>query len=173
MSNEEKFNYVYKKYSKYILNVCYKYTKNRDDAEDYMHDAFIKINKVIESIDIDKCKTFITTIAINNTIDNLRKLKNKNNTYSIDDQWCDMNNPFSDDLKSGDGVQYDDLKLFIQNNADLLGERSSKIFSLFVFENYKHKEIADELHMNINTVRVDYMKARRIIRDLLQVEINR
>ena len=165
MSNDEKFNYLYKTYKSYLYKLCYKYTKNSMDAEDYMHEAFIKINNVIENIDINKCKTYITTITINNAIDNLRKKKCLDNkTSSLEDMTYDCS-------QESYGYESADFERFIIENIDKLNENHCKIFKMFVFDRYKHREIAEILNMNTNTVRVDYMKARKKIYSLIKNEI--
>lgn len=165
MSNDKKFNLIYNKYRNYIYNICLRYAKNESDAEDYMHDAFIKINKIIENVDLNKCKTFLTTITINSCIDNLRKTKKHNNNISEND----INNTeyTVDNSTIYNLYEYDDIKSFVNKSADKIGSRYVNIFSMFVFDDYMHKEIAEKLNMNINTVRVDYMKARKMVCDLL------
>lgn len=167
MSNDEKFTYIYKTYKTYLYKVCLKYTNNSMDAEDYMQEAFMKINNVIDKIDIDKCKTYITTITINNAIDNLRKKKCLDNkTSSMDDMNYDCPH-------ESYGYESLDFEKFINDNIDKLNENHCKIFKMFAFEKYKHREIAEILNMNTNTVRVDYMKARKKIYSLIKSELKK
>jgi RNA polymerase sigma-70 factor (ECF subfamily) len=138
------------------------------DAEDYMHEAFMKINKVIDTIDIDKCKTYITKITINNAIDNLRKRK------CLEDKTESMELiSFNDQPFTVYGFEEEDFERFINKNIEKLSEKHCKIFKMFVYDNYKHREIAKILNMNTNTVRVDYMKARKTIREIIKTELEK
>lgn len=167
MSNDEKFSYLYKKYSGYLKNLCYQYTKNADEAEDCMQDAFIKIYNNLDSVDLNSCKSFISTITKNNTIDYLRKMKKSKYNENIDDCYTDL----SSYTYETDEVQYNDIKLFIRDNIEKIGITNYKIFHMYVYENLKHKEIAAKLNMNLNTVRVNYMKAKQNIKKLIENEL--
>ena len=168
MSNDEKFDLVYKTYGSYLKKICLNYTKNLEDAEDCFQDAMVKIYNNIDNVDINSCKTFLSTITKNNTIDFLRRNKKHNLDTDIDTcDYCSV-----DYCRNDDKYQYKNLKEFLYLNRDTIGITYYKIFTMYVFENYKHKDIAKELGMNLNTVRVDYMKSKKIIKELLIKEEN-
>ena len=60
-----------------LYNSCYRILKNREDAEDIVHDAFIKgfkkINQVDDGVNIG---AWFRRIAINTALDKIRKEKN-------------------------------------------------------------------------------------------------
>lgn len=166
MNNNEKLNLLYEKYWSYIKNVCLKYTKNVEDAEDCAQDAFLKISKVLDKIDLQSCKTYITRIAINNTIDYIRHNKYKKKEEDIDDCYESLRE-YSTDF---DEFQYNDLKQYITSSIESESKICCDVFKLYAIENYKHKEISEECNMNVNTVRVDYMKSKNIAKKYLLKE---
>jgi RNA polymerase sigma-70 factor (ECF subfamily) len=164
MNSHEKFNIIYNKYNKYLHKICKNYIKDEDESLDLLQDSFIKIYNNIDSINVDDCKSYLSTITINTCIDFLRKVKKNVNDVKVDDCY---------DIYDSSNVeyQYHDFVSFLKQKTKMLDIKSNTIFDLYIFNNYKHTEIAHKLNMNINTVRVDFMKTRRIIKDMINCEI--
>lgn len=72
-----------------------------------------------------------------------------------------------------DGLMIDldegiDLKKILQEVLDEMPDGYRTIFNLYVFENLKHREIADFLNISENTSKTQLTKARRLIKTKLQ-----
>jgi RNA polymerase sigma-70 factor (ECF subfamily) len=68
------FNELLRPHSKRILRVIYRITKNREDAEDALQDAFLKAFVHIKNFDNrSKFSTWLTRIAINSALMVIRK----------------------------------------------------------------------------------------------------
>ena len=74
----EKLEALYRAYSRMLYGVAFKLLKNREDAEDAVHQTFVSISEnisKISAIDCPKTRAYIVTIVENKSIDILRKRK--------------------------------------------------------------------------------------------------
>ena len=76
---------LYKRQSKIITYYLMKNGCCLEDAQDIMHDSFIKAIKYIDGVDCDKVSSWLFKVAINTYKDYLKK-KNKINLASIDNE---------------------------------------------------------------------------------------
>jgi RNA polymerase sigma factor (sigma-70 family) len=60
-----------------LYSSCFRILKNREDAEDIVHDAFIKAFKKINQVAVDiNIGAWFRRIAINTALDKIRREKN-------------------------------------------------------------------------------------------------
>lgn len=74
-----KFEDIYRQYREYMYRVAFAILKNSQDAEDAVHDAFVKIAENMEHIEEAVCpktKSYVVTIVENKAIDLYRRKKN-------------------------------------------------------------------------------------------------
>ena len=67
--------------------ISYDIIKNEQDAEDCVHNSFIKVSKILDKLDLQKpdgTKMFLTIIARNTAIDFYRKKKKMQDWEEID-----------------------------------------------------------------------------------------
>lgn len=84
--NKEATAKVYNEYRNLMYFVIASYVSNPEDCEDLLSDAFIKAIDNRQSIkDINKTKTFLTTIAKNTALNFIIKKKELPNTEIIDE----------------------------------------------------------------------------------------
>jgi RNA polymerase sigma-70 factor (ECF subfamily) len=80
------------RYSKWIFRTIYRITRNREDAEDALQEAFLKGFVHLESFDgRSKFSTWLTRIAINSALMTLRKRRTRReisiDIYADDETW--------------------------------------------------------------------------------------
>lgn len=157
---------LYKKYYSLFLKVCSRYARDMQDAEQLMHDGFIKIfNHIHDFRNKGSFEGWMRRIMVNTCLDYLKSKYVKNS----------MQLYFSQDIS-------EDAKFSIQNNAldkmalkNLLGiiqtlpPMSKMVFNLFVFEGYSHKEISQLLEISEGTSQWHVNNARKS----LQQKINK
>jgi RNA polymerase sigma-70 factor (ECF subfamily) len=162
---------LYDQNAPWLLGVCLSYTGNRDDAEDVLHDGFVKI-----ICHIDKFKerqpgsleAWMRRIMVNTALTYIRDHKKEK---MIVDFHQDMGIPDeTDDESLFDDYNFssDQLVSFICELPD--GYRT--VFNLYVMENYSHKEIAELLGISENTSKSQLLKARRFLKRCLEEHKN-
>lgn len=85
---KSKFEQIYLEYKGLMFHVAYEILHNEQDAEDAVHQAFVKIAENIKKVDTPVCpKThgYVITIVENKAIDQYRKVQKHPNVGLIDD----------------------------------------------------------------------------------------
>ncbi len=143
---------VYNLYKHMLYNVSWRIFRNRQDAEDAVHDVFIKgFQKIHQLKDDANLGAWLKRIAINHSLDIIRKRKQ----IWIDDVEIvdtDVEEPFDED----DSISID----FIKQCVDRLDEKYRIILILYLFENYTHIEISKHLKIKESTVRNQYRRGK-------------
>lgn len=85
--DREKFEVIYVKFKGLMYHIAYDILNNRQDAEDAVHNAFVKIAENIAKIDDPECpksKAFIVTITETKAID-IYRLKQRHPVVQLDE----------------------------------------------------------------------------------------
>ena len=150
----------FRKYYSYVMSICLRYTRNAQDAEEVLNDTFVKIFSRIETFNHDKpINNWIATIAVNASIDQLRRQKNLMPMDDLDDEYhhhlCEM------------PILNESLDERILPIIQSLPPQYRLVFNMYVFEDYKHEEIAVKLGISVGTSKSNYSRARKILKDRL------
>jgi RNA polymerase sigma-70 factor, ECF subfamily len=153
-------------YAPALLGLSLRYCGNLADAEDVLHDAFIKILLNIDSFVQQPERSFegwLKRITVNTALNFIRA---KSRTNFIDgsavlpDQLPDEEPADDQFLKLAEFFTRDQI---LQMVCDL-PEGYRLVFNMYVFEDYSHKEIAKELNCTENTSKTQLFKARAMLR---------
>lgn len=151
---------LYENYAKEMLAVSFRITNNLQDAEDIIQDAFLKSFQKIEQLkEESKYGGWLKQIVVNKSLAALKKRINFTN-IEIVEEWATEEND-NDWYK---GISFQKIKDAIQT----LPDGSRQVFSLFLLENYKHKEIAEMLNISISTSKSQYRYALKLLKEKLK-----
>jgi RNA polymerase sigma factor (sigma-70 family) len=155
---------LYRVYSSVMLAVCLRYSRNRDEAEDILQEAFLKIFQHISTYRKEgSFEGWMKRIMINHALNYYRK--NRKIPYHEDIE--NINETEIMELEEQQAihapVSAEKLLALIQ----LLPPGYRMVFSMYVFEEYSHKEISDALCISENTSKTQLLKARRMLRNKL------
>jgi RNA polymerase sigma-70 factor (ECF subfamily) len=151
---------LYEYFSGRLYGICLRYTKNPDDAQDVLHDSFIKVFENLKNFrGSGSFDGWMRRIVVNEAINFYRRKKKVQ---------------FSD---------YDAVEFSIQDHTpDIISKLSNKellelvqrlpdgyqlVFNLYAIEGYKHREIADMLEITENTSKTQYLKAKRRLQEYI------
>ncbi len=150
---------LYKLFSEKMFAVCLRYAKDYTEAEDVLHEGFIK---VFEKINRFKFKGsfegWVRRIMINTALDKYRK---QNLLHTVDDI-----NKYSADFSYDDiisNITSKDLLKLIQE----LSPKYRMVFVSYAIEGYSHKEISEMAGISIGTSKSNLSRARKILQDKL------
>lgn len=142
------------------MAVCFRYCKNRQEAEDVLQEGFIKVFKNIGKFqNLGSFEGWIRRIMVNTALEELRRRKNQLLTDDIDEIYVQPESNF----KTEDKINEKDLVKLIQ----ALPAGYQLVFNLNVIEGYTHKEIAEMLGINEGTSKSQLAKARAYIQRLM------
>ena len=169
LEDKEAFGLLYKKYRPILLTICKRYCRNIDDAEDVLHDGFIKIFSKINTFKNDggSFEGWMKHIMRNTALTFIKEDPKKNQINDIES--VEYLLPIDgEDVKYGGNISRSKLLELIGK----LPKGYQKIFTMYVFGGYSHKEISKELDISTNTSKSQLSKAKRFLRKILDEEHN-
>jgi RNA polymerase sigma factor (sigma-70 family) len=151
---------LYEKYSPRMLVVCYRYARNRDDAEDMLQEGFIKVFTQIKQFRSEGVlEGWIRRIVVHTCINILKKNKKFSDSVDL---------IHAHGLKSdGDNIPSLLQAKQIVECIRLLPMGYRTVLNLYAIEGYSHREIGELLEIEESTSRSQYTRARAMLEDLL------
>jgi RNA polymerase sigma-70 factor (ECF subfamily) len=149
---------VYELYANKLFAVSYKYSRNRQEAEDNLHDGFMTIfNKIDQFKGTGSFEGWMKRIIINTAL----------LTYRKDKVFHLINDEIPEEVSieiEEENISVDDLLTLIQE----LPNRYRLVFNLYVLDGYSHKEIAEMLAISEGTSKSNLSRARQILKQKLE-----
>lgn len=162
--DKKAFDWVYKNYAPALFGICLRYTNCRDDAQEVLQIAFIKVFEHRKKLDPNRpIGPWLKTITIHSAITFLRKQKKM--VLKDDDDFFDAD-VFQQDLP----IEEVDLKQRLLHILAQLPDGYRTVFNLFVLDNLTHKEIAAHLNISEGTSKSQVAKAKNLIKNLVEKE---
>jgi RNA polymerase sigma factor (sigma-70 family) len=147
-----------------LMSFAYRLTVNKDDAQDLVQDTFFKALKHCDKyVDDSNFKAWIYTIMKNTFINNYRQSLLQNTYYAQNNELFFFNQTKSTGFDDPDST-YSFLE--ITQTIEQLEDKFRKPFKMHI-NGYKYKEIADELNLNIGTVKSRIFFSRKQLKDKL------
>ncbi len=160
------FGELYKLYASPMLGVCFRYSKNRNDAEDILQEGFIKVFQKINTYNgTGVFEGWLRRIMVNTAINHYKA----NLKYAYQEEITDRNNGVDFINKSKDKIFVEEpvSKNQIMAIVQKLPDGYRMIFNMYVLDGMTHKEIADDLSISVNTSKSQLSKSRRMLRKLI------
>jgi len=145
---------LYKKYSSTLFSVCLKYSRDYHEAEDNLQDAFITIFKNIEQFKgKGSFEGWMKRIAVNTVLQKYRKKRiyNLTNEEQIEEE--------AEVTIENAPVPLDYLLQIVQE----LPDRYRLVFTMYVLDDYPHKEISEIMGITVGTSKSNLARARKIL----------
>ena len=151
---------LYSRFSPRMLGVCYRFAKNREDAEDMLQEGFIKVfTQMHQYRNEGALEGWIRRIMVHTCINILKK--NKKFSESVDIIHANSIHVKEDMIPS-----IMQAKQVVECIRILpLGYRT--VLNLYAIEGFSHKEIANLLDIEESTSRSQYTRAKAMLEDIL------
>lgn len=151
---------LYSRFSPRMLGVCYRFAKNREDAEDMLQEGFIKVfTQLHQYRNEGALEGWIRRIIVHTCINILKK--NKKFADSVDIIHA-----------TGVHVREEMIPSIMQAKQVVecirllpIGYRT--VLNLYAIEGFNHHEIAEMLEIRESTSRSQYTRARAMLEDIL------
>ncbi len=163
-----KFEILYNEYRKRMVYIAYSVLGNNEDAEDAVHDTFIKIARNMNSIGDPKSNEALSYIlkATKNTAINLsQRNATRNKHIQLENVENISNGQFFEELHIQEN--YREVVAAIQNLNDTYRD---VLFYYFV-EGMKAKDIADLLGRNKSTVQQQIIRGKKKLLEMLENDL--
>lgn len=150
---------LYKRYSGILFSICLRYSPNYTEAEDSLQDSFLTIFKKVDQFkDKGSFEGWMKRITVNTVLQKYRKQR----VFDIarEDQIVDE----ADVEVEDEGIPLDFLLKIIQE----LPDRYRLVFTMYVMDDYAHKEIAQMLGISDGTSKSNLARARMILKTKIE-----
>jgi RNA polymerase sigma-70 factor, ECF subfamily len=164
------FNAIVNLYSKQVINTCYRFLLDRDDAEDVSQEVFIEVFQSIKSFKGDsKLSTWIYRITVSKSLDELKKRKRKKRISSIGKllHIDEVANWIAGGAMPDKSLNENESMKEVMKALNILPDNQRVAFTLSKIEGYSNIEIAEI--MNTTTIAVEsliYRAKRKISEEL-------
>ena len=138
--------------------MCLKYSRNKTEAEDNLHDSFMTIFDKVDQFSFKgSFEGWIKRITVNTVLQKYRK-----------DQHL---NVISENTEDEIEVDTEDVDISLSTLLGYIQELPHKYrltFNLYVLDGYSHKEISDMLGTSTGTSKSNLARAKAILRDKIE-----
>lgn len=152
---KEEYNRAVNDLSHRLFGFVFKLTKDEEDANDLVQDAFMKLWSNRKKVEFKKAKSWLFTTAHNAFINFIKKAGRQSRMEEGMDIPVESKNRF-------------ELKEIIDMAMEKLPELQKTILLLRDLEGYNYKEIGDMLNLNESQVKVYLFRARKKIKDQIK-----
>lgn len=154
---------LYSTFSKRVYNACYRILYDSFEAENAMQESFLKAFSSLDNyIDSIPFESWLVRVAVNTSIDKLRKRKIELCRLN-DNQHFDMVDEDNEEEWEQIVSKVEKVKAAIEK----LPETNRLVINLYLMEGYDHEEIAEILNIAPGTVRIQYMRAKNKLKELI------
>lgn len=151
---------LYRQFYRYGMNVCNRYARSEEEAEEMMNDAFLRIFTKIELYDATQSfPAWLHTIMVRSAINYLKKYQYQPLTTSI--EVAEYQAVFSENIIAQ--MSADGLIVCVRQ----LPPSYRVAFNLAAVEGYSHIEIAELLGITEGTSRSNLMVARQKLQTMV------
>lgn len=149
---------LYNEFAREMLSSSYRITQNTSDAEDIIQESFMtSFDKIHKLNDSRNYGAWLKRIVINNSLNLIKRQVRFEEAVSIPEI------PEPEEENWYKNIPFDKIKKAINELPD--GCRN--IFSLYLLENYKHREIAELLNISVSTSKSQYRYALKLMKTAL------
>ena len=153
---------LYRQYAGVLFGICLKYSRNKTEAEDNLHDSFMTIyDKIGQYESKGSFEGWIKRITINTVLQKYRReeylsLVNENipDEVTVESNYADIG------LSS--------LLGYIQE----LPNKYRTTFNLYVLDGYSHKEISQMLGTTVGTSKSNLARARMLLKEKIESKLS-
>lgn len=156
---------LYQRYVQAMFNTALRITKNEDDANDVVQEAFVNAFRHLSSFKGEATfGAWLKRIVVNTALHHQHKRRLDTvplETYHEDDSDTHEAVGFSSEDTENLTVEQ------IRSAVAKLPEGYRNVLTLYLFEGYDHEEVAEILHISVGTSKSQYNRAKARLKQLL------
>ena len=156
---------LYRRYSSRLLAICRRYCKDKQSAEDTMHDAFVKIlenRRKYRYTGEGSLYSWMARLTINLCFDSIAKRRRLRNNE--DDNFDTSTIPDTDEQEDMPDIPPEVIK----NMIDQLPTMYGTVFKMYVIDELSHAEIGKILGIKEKSSSANLARARMILNDKIR-----
>jgi RNA polymerase sigma factor (sigma-70 family) len=152
---------VYARYSPMMFSVALRYTNTRIDAEDVLQESWIKVFRHIKSFgEHNSFEGWLRRIVVNTAITHYRRNQKHQFQFDIDEVHATPR-----DIEAFKELEF--TKEELAYAIEQLPKGYGMVFKMYVIDGLKHKDIAEEFGIDLNTSKSQLSRARKYLQEVL------
>ncbi|WP_156778074.1 RNA polymerase sigma factor [Chlorobium ferrooxidans] len=171
-SKEVLFKSLVAEHQEMVINTCYRFVFNREDAEDLAQDVFVEVFRSLEQFrEESKLSTWIYRIAVTKSLDHLRRIKRVKRfgtlkrMIGVEDPSAELPAPFSEN--PAEALAENERATILQDALNRLPDSQKAAFLLSKQDGFSNQEIADILKTSVSAVESLIHRAKKSLHDRL------
>ena len=152
---EREYNQCVNQYADNVYRFIMKNLRHEEDARDVVQSAFEKMWRNRDNVDTEKSKSYLFTIAYNQMIDHIRKVKR-----------IKLKEDFAEETRITEQPQ-SQLKKILEEALGRLNETQRSLVMLKDYEGYSYEEIGQITGLSESQVKVYLHRARIQLKNFL------
>ncbi|AYN66136.1 sigma-70 family RNA polymerase sigma factor [Euzebyella marina] len=161
--NRQAQEQLYKTYSKTLFGICLKYSRNKSEAEDNLHDSFMVIyDKIGQFKSKGSFEGWLKRVTINTVLQKYRKEEYMTVVSENTEEETEVDSGYAD-------IGLSTLLSYIQD----LPNKYRMTFNLYVLDGHTHKEIGELLGTSPGTSKSNLARARQILKERIETTQNK
>lgn len=166
-TQRQAFTIIVKQYSELLYWKIRRIVFDHDDADDVLQNTFLKAWRSIDTFEgKSKLSTWLYRIAINESLDFLRRKSATISTTEDDDGMSIANKLMADEYFDGNK-----LELLLQEAMAQLPDVQRTVFSMRYYDEVKYSEMSKILNTSEGALKASYHIASQKIREYIQSKI--
>lgn len=160
------FKLIVENFQEKVRNTCFQFVNNRDDADDVAQEVFIQVYDSLSYFRNEaQLSTWIYRIAVNKSLDLLRKKKRKKrfaqliSIFKSDDEGEEIFLPINDNPQQE--LEDKERKQILNWAIDQLPDNQKIAIALSKYEGFSNKEISEIMHMSLSAVEALIHRAKQ------------
>ncbi len=149
---------LYRKYSGVLFGICLKYSRNKTEAEDSLHDSFMTIfDKIHQFGSKGSFEGWMKRITVNTVLQKYRKKDHLNVVSENIEEEVVVESSYAD-------INLHTLLSYIQE----LPNKYRLTFNMYVMDGYTHREIGEQLGTSTGTSKSNLARARMLLKEKIE-----
>ena len=150
---------LYRAYSAVLYGLCLKYSRNKTEAEDNLHDSFMTIFEKIHQYRFKgSFEGWMKRITVNTVLQKYRREEPLTLITEIEDSAEHHENSDMQDIPLATLLKY----------VQELPTKYRITFNMYVLDGYTHKEISEALGTSVGTSKSNLSRARMILQEKIK-----
>ncbi len=153
---------LYRQYAGVLFGICLKYSSNKTEAEDSLHDSFMTIfDKIGQYRAKGSFEGWIKRITVNTV---LQKYRKKEHLKIVSENT-------KDEIEVETHQEHIDLQTLL-GYIQQLPNKYRLTFTMYVLDGYSHKEIGQQLGTSEGTSKSNLSRARVLLKQKIETDHN-
>lgn len=159
------FGELVRRYTAAIYNVAYRYTGDRQEAENLTQETFLRAWHALPRLALDRpLKPYLVKITLNLC----RDWAEQNKVAHVDSLEQEEVDPAGDEHDPLEGLSREELRARVRAGMDALPPLYRTVLALRYSEEMSYEEMASALEIPVNTVRTHLHRAKARLRLVLE-----